>query len=129
MCKSVIVCHGGRKVRQPNKLFILFVTSQEWNKVCSECQDLLNKVENISLCLFPLIANLKSRNTGDILAHLEDKMEGLGKDKFFLEKLNMAQNKVNYFLSGRSCEQVKAAENISVALKEKQSSLQVIKKI
>ena len=53
-------------------------------------------------------------------------MEGLGKDKFFLEKLNIALNKVNYFISGRSSEQVKAAENLSVALKEKQSSLQVI---
>ena len=89
---------------------------------------MLDKVEKISQGLYPLIANVRSRNTGDILAHLEDKMEGVGKDKFFLEKLNMALTKVNYFMSGlfhHSPEQIKAAENLSVRLKEKHSLLQV----
>ena len=101
---------------------------QEWNRVDRESRDVLDKVQSVSSQFYPIIARLKSRNPEDILAHLEDRSDGLGKQKFLTEKLSFASDKVGEFLTCRinqSEDQKLSAEKLSSRLKETQNSFQV----
>ena len=98
--------------------------------VARESQDVLDSVENISSKFYPIIADLKSRNADDILTHLEDRSDGLGKEKLWIERLCVSLAKVGDFLTGRvhlSGDQRQLAEKIAGRLKEKHSQLQVNK--
>ncbi len=99
--------------------------------VARESQDVLDSVENISSKFYPIIADLKSRNAEDILTHLEDRSDKLGKEKLWIERLSVSLAKVGNFLTGRvnlSGDQRELAEKLSHSLKEKHSQLQVNKK-
>jgi hypothetical protein len=101
---------------------------QEWIKVARDSQDVLDKVQSISSQFYPIIAGMKTRNAEDILAHLEERSDGIGKHSFLLEKLNSVSNKVGDFLSGRisqSEDQKVSAEKLSLRLKETQNTFQV----
>jgi hypothetical protein len=96
--------------------------------VACESQDVLDNVENISSKFYPIIANLKSRNPEDILTHLEDRSDKIGKEKLWIERLSVSLAKVGGFLTGRvnlSGDQRQLAENFSSRLKEKHTQLQV----